>query len=271
MSGDEQKQDNVALSIAGKGGLPPRDTPLLKEGCWVPSCNYEPRRDGRAVDLLLLHYTATPTNDYALELLTTKEGGVSSHYLIDGEGNILQLVAEEHRAWHAGQAVWAGESDINSCSIGIEIQNQGAALARVPAYGRAQMGAVLALCKDIVTRHNIVPSRVLAHSDVAPLRKQDPGAHFDWGLLAAQGVGLVVSPGRPADGVLALEGPSDILGLQRQLARIGYGVCETGNLDELTVAVITAFQRHYRPELVDGIADHSTVEAVSLLLEAIEA
>lgn len=249
----------------------PQDTALLKPGCWVPSLNCEPRRAGRAVDMLLLHYTATPTVDYALELLTTKEGGVSSHYLIDGEGEILQLVAEGERAWHAGEASWGGETDINSCSIGIEIQNQGAALARVPDYGKAQMQAVLALSKDIVTRHNIAPGRVLAHSDVAPHRKQDPGAHFDWGMLAAHGVGLVVAPTIAADGVAALLSADEVAGLQAELSEIGYGLEISGEMDERTRLVITAFQRHYRPALVDGIADRSTVEAIGLLRRAIKA
>ncbi|GJM03977.1 MAG: N-acetylmuramoyl-L-alanine amidase [Rhodomicrobium sp.] len=249
----------------------PQGSVLVGPGCWVPSCNFEPRKNDGKIDLLLLHYTATPTNDYALELLTTKAGGVSSHYLIDGEGCILQLVSEEQRAWHAGEASWAGERDINSCSIGIEIQNQGAALARVPEYGRAQMQAVLALCKDITTRYNIAPSRVLAHSDVAPLRKQDPGAHFNWELLAQHGVGIVVSPHCEPDGVLAIKTADELLSLQSDLAAIGYGATTSGEMDPLTVAVITAFQRHYRPALVDGVADRSTVEAISLLLEAIEA
>lgn len=248
----------------------PHDTALVSADCWVPSCNFEPRRAGRAVDMLLIHYTATPTNDYALHLLTTPEGGVSSHYLVDGEGGILQLVAEKHRAYHAGEAIWAGEEDINSCSIGIEIQNQGAALARVPAYGRAQMAAVTALCEDIVKRHNIAPARVLGHSDVAPHRKQDPGAHFDWKRLADAGVGLWVVPKAAASDAAVELGENDIALLQEKLRQIGYGLDVTGRLDERTGLVITAFQRHYRPVLVTGIVDLSTLEAVDLLLDAID-
>ena len=104
------------------------------------------------------------------------------------------MVAEKYRAWHAGVAEWAGETDINSCSIGIEIQNQGYALERVPPYGEAQMAAVTELCADIVERNKIKLHRVLGHSDVAPHRKQDPGAHFDWSLLAKRGVGHWLSP-----------------------------------------------------------------------------
>lgn len=248
----------------------PNDTALVGADGWVPSCNFEARRGERAVDMLLIHYTATPTNDYALQLLTTPEGGVSSHYLVDGEGGILQLVAEADRAYHAGEALWAGESDVNSCSIGIEIQNQGAALARVPAYGRAQMAAVRALCADIVKRHNIPKSRVLGHSDVAPHRKQDPGAHFDWKGLAADGIGHWVEPKHAPSDVAAGLGENDIALLQEKLRQIGYGVDVTGVLDGRSVLVITAFQRHYRPALVSGIVDLGTLEAVDLLLDAID-
>lgn len=272
----------TGVNDAGKSGgsepcegsvLPenPRECVLVKEGDWIASPNFNERRDGACADLLLLHYTATPTNDYALELLTSPAAGVSSHYLVDGEGRIIQMVSEAKRAWHAGEAEWAGNKDINSCSIGIEIQNQGYALARPPAYGRAQMAAVVRLCEDIVARHKIAPSRVLAHSDVAPHRKQDPGAHFDWGMLAAHGVGLVVSPTAAADGAAVPLSADEVAGLQAELFEIGYGLEISGEMDERTRLVITAFQRHYRPALVDGIADRSTVEAIGLLRRAIKA
>ena len=222
----------------------PTDTALLKEGDWVPSVNFNERRptvdlcgagDGQnptvKIDLLLLHYTATPTNDYALQLLTTPEGGVSSHYLIDGQGRIIQMVAEKHRAWHAGEAEWAGEADINSCSIGIEIQNQGAALERVPAYGVAQMAAVTELCADIVKRHKISPNRVLGHSDVAPHRKQDPGAHFDWARLAKRGIGLWLDPDDFTDNKCPDLQEASLMDLQKKFVAIGYGLEITGELD----------------------------------------
>ena len=245
----------------------PNDTSLLTPECWVPSPNFGLRAEGCAIDMLLLHYTATPTNAYALELLTSCEAGVSSHYLIDGEGRIFQLVAEEHRAWHAGDAFWAGQSDINSCSIGIEIQNQGAALAKVPAYGKAQMEAVVALCKDIVRRHNITPQRVLGHSDVAPHRKQDPGAHFDWQRLAGEGVGLWFDQTDLGDEreALLLRARDEIKGLQEKLCEIGYGLDITGEFDERTHLVITAFQRHYRPCFVNGVLDRQTADLIDLL------
>ncbi len=262
----------------------PADTALLRPGDWVPSVNFNERRatvnlcgPGSAqpacvkIDMLLLHYTATPTNDYALELLTTAEGGVSSHYLVDGRGRIIQMVAETHRAWHAGVAEWAGETDINSCSIGIEIQNQGAALERVPPYGEMQMAAVTELCVDIVKRHKIKPHRVLGHSDVAPHRKQDPGAHFDWSRLAEQGVGHWLSPTELNEfEVLSLD-EAALGDLQRKLVAIGYGLEVTGDYDQRTALVITAFQRHYRPCRVDGQLDQQTIELIDQLLDKIKA
>ena len=249
----------------------PAECPLVSSEDWIPSCNFEPRKNDGTIDMLLMHYTATPTTATALELLTTKEGGVSSHYLVDGEGRIMQLVAEKNRAWHAGEAVWVGESDINSCSIGIEIQNQGAALDVLPPYGRRQMEAVVALSKDIVKRHNIPAHRVLAHSDVAPHRKQDPGVHFDWRRLALEGVGLWVEAegGVPGSELVLLE--QDVRDLQQKLLRFGYGLELTGLYDERTALVVTALQRHFRPARVDGVVDAETVRVLDLLLEAMKA
>lgn len=262
----------------------PTDTALLKSEDWVPSVNFNERRatvnlcgSGAVqtacvkIDMLLLHYTATPTNDYALQLLTTAEGGVSSHYLVDGRGRIIQMVAEKYRAWHAGVAEWAGEIDINSCSIGIEIQNQGYALERVPPYGEVQMAAVTELCADIVKRHKIKPHRVLGHSDVAPHRKQDPGAHFDWSRLAKRGVGHWLSPEECEEFAPLHLNEVSLCELQRKLVAIGYGLEVTGEFDQRTELVITAFQRHYRPFKVNGQLDQQTIDLVDQLLDEIKA
>lgn len=245
----------------------PDDSALVKADCWVPSPNFSERRNGARVDLLLMHYTATPTNAYALELLTSKEAGVSSHYLIDGEGRILQLVGERYRAWHAGCSCWAGVEDINSCSIGIEIQNQGAALVRLPAYGRVQMDAVEALTKDIVQRHDIPPCRVLAHSDVAPHRKQDPGAHFNWQRLALVGVGLFVEADVEGGYEAASLDKTGLMEFQDKLSAFGYKLDVTGEMDERTTMVVAAFQRHYRPRLVSSVIDKETLVLMDLLLK----
>lgn len=265
----------------------PSDTPLLQEGDWVPSPNYNERRATVnlcgadavqtpcvKIDMLLLHYTATPTNAYALELLTTEEGGVSSHYLVDGRGRIIQMVAEKNRAWHAGVSEWAGEKDINSCSIGIEIQNQGYALDRVPPYGDAQMAAVTELCADITKRYEIKPYRVLGHSDVAPHRKQDPGAHFNWKQLAEAGAGIWLEGGDEKTLHEEISCPAlkraELIELQGKLFAIGYGLDVTGEFDQRTQLVVTAFQRHYRPQKVDGQLDRQTIELIDQLLNVIK-
>ena len=167
---------------------------------------------------------------------------------------------------------WAGETDINSRSIGIEIVNPGHEFG-YRDFPLRQVAAVISLCKSIVTRRGpIPPERVLAHSDVAPGRKQDPGERFPWPLLYDSGIGHWV---RPAS--LTLEGPTllpgnegeTVLRLQRALASYGYGIQETGRYDERTRDVVAAFQRHFRPARVDGIADASTVRTLRALIETL--
>jgi N-acetylmuramoyl-L-alanine amidase len=237
-----------------------------------PAVNFEPRRNGMRPSMLLLHYTGMTSAEKACEWLCADESRVSCHYLVDEEGRITQMVGEAMRAWHAGDSYWAGETDINSASIGIEIQNPG----HGPAYTNfpeAQMQAVEALSLDIALRHRIRPERVLAHSDVAPWRKSDPGEKFDWGRLAGAGVGLWREPaliegdagfGRGDEG-------DDIARLQKAFGRYGYRIEATGVFDEATEFVVAAFQRHFRPALVSGRADHSTIRTLNRLLEAVGA
>lgn len=224
-----------------------------------PSPNIEPRRLG-APSILLLHYTGLATVEKSIEVLSRPDCKVSCHYVIGEDGGITQMVAEAMRAWHAGVAVWAGETDINSASIGIEIQNAGHD-AGLPEYPAVQMHAVLALSRDIVRRHAISPERVLAHSDVAPARKIDPGERFDWGWLAARGIGHWVEPAAADEADVGL-GPGsegeEIRAIQDMLARYGYGVERHGRLDQATMKVVAAFQRHFRPQRVDGRVDRST-------------
>lgn len=242
------------------------DSPLAT--LWCPSPNHEPRLEGGAPDMLVLHYTAMASAEASLDWLTTPESKVSSHYLVDEEGRIIQMVAEEARAWHAGQSFWAGETDLNSRSIGIEIQNLGHMEDPLPPYPEPQMQAVEALCRDILRRHIIPADRIVAHSDIAPARKQDPGEAFDWQRLARAGIGLWVEPAATAgEGALSLgdEGEA-VLKLQQALAAYGYGVEETGTFGRGLENVVTAFQRHFRQARVDGRADSSTMETLSRLL-----
>lgn len=232
-----------------------------------PSPNHGERAGGRRPDAIILHYTGMATAEGALSWLRTPESQVSSHYVVFEDGAVHQLVAESRRAWHAGQSSWAGEGDLNSASIGIEIVNPGHD-GGLPDFPDGQIEAVIALCRDCATRWAIAPERVLAHSDVAPLRKADPGERFPWRRLHAAGVGHFVEPARPKVGGYFQRGErgQPIEALQSMLAFYGYAVDISGEFDCLTEAVVRAFQRHFRPERVDGIADVSTIETLHRLI-----
>ncbi|WP_432287900.1 N-acetylmuramoyl-L-alanine amidase [Aminobacter sp. BA135] len=234
------------------------------------SPNFGQRRDGMKPDMIVLHYTGMETGDGAESWLCNPESEVSSHYLVHEDGRIVQMVREGDRAWHAGKSSWRGETDINSCSVGIEIVNPGHALG-YSAFPRRQMRAVIELCLGIAERHNVAPERVLAHSDVALGRKVDPGEKFSWRMLAQSGIGHWVAPSprngrallQPGDGGAAVEE------LQSMLALYGYGVEITGRLDAQTVVTVQAFQRHFRTSCVDGVVDASTVSTLRRLLAAL--
>jgi N-acetylmuramoyl-L-alanine amidase len=218
--------------------------------------------------MLLLHYTGMRSAAAAIAWLARADSKVSCHYVIDVDGRITQQVPEALRAWHAGLSYWAGETDINSCSIGIEIQNPGHQMG-YHDFPELQMRAVAALSRDICKRHSIAPQRVVAHSDVAPLRKIDPGEKFDWGALARDGVGAWVQPSPPQvddTGLTAHAPPATIRAAQALFRRYGYDMDLTGTLDTKTVAVITAFQRHFRPLRVDGVLDLSTLATLECLI-----
>jgi N-acetylmuramoyl-L-alanine amidase len=232
----------------------------------VASPNFDERQGG-APDMILLHYTGMADAEAALARLIDPAAKVSSHYFVHEDGRILQLVSEARRAWHAGEALWDGDSDINSRSIGIEIVNPGHDLG-YPDFPRAQIVAVTALCRDIMKRTSIRADRVLAHSDVSPLRKQDPGEKFPWDLLHKKGVGHFVTQAPLTEGPVLKPGDRGeaVTMLQTMLARYGYGLPVTGEFDATTAAVVMAFQRHFRPARVDGIADASTVATLRDLL-----
>lgn len=244
------------------------DTTLTCDLC--PSPNHGERRVGRKPDAIILHYTGMPTAEGAIERLCDPASEVSCHYLVLEDGRLVQLVSEARRAWHAGAGSWKGETDINSASIGIEIVNFGHD-GNLPPYPPRQIEAIAALCSDIAARHAIAPERILAHSDVAPRRKRDPGEHFPWRHLNDLGVGHYVTPDPPRDGGL---GPGDrgeaVLALQTMLAHYGYSVSPSAAFDTETFAVLNAFQRHFRQQRVDGIADLSTIETLRKLVDALD-
>jgi N-acetylmuramoyl-L-alanine amidase len=234
-----------------------------------PSPNHGERKDGCAPSCLVLHYTGMETAAGALHQLCNPVAQVSSHYLVLEDGRIIQLVPETRRAWHAGAGCWQGERDMNSASIGIEIVNPGHDFG-YPDFPETQIEATIALCRDIVERWKMRADRVIAHSDMAPLRKKDPGEKFPWQRFAASGVGHFVPPRPIADGRFFQRGEEGqpIEALQAMLALYGYDLPITGVFDPLTEAVVTAFQRHFRPDRVDGIADRSTIETLRDLIRA---
>ena len=235
----------------------------------APSPNHGERRGGGAPDMIVLHYTGMESAAAALARLCEPAAEVSAHYFVHEDGRIIQLVAEARRAWHAGESVWAGDADVNSRSIGIEIVNPGHEFG-YPDFPDKQIEAVIALCRDIIARHSIRADRVLAHSDVAPLRKQDPGEKFPWPRLHRAGVGHWVKPAAIAKGPALAPGERGeaVASLQSMLARYGYGIAVTGDYDEATAAVVAAFQRHFRPARVDRITDGSTLTTLTDLLAA---
>jgi N-acetylmuramoyl-L-alanine amidase len=244
----------------------PSDSSLVAEVRASP--NHGERKAGGAPDIIVLHYTGMADAEAALAKLCKPESQVSAHYFVHEDGRIIQCVPEARRAWHAGKSGWAGETDINSRSIGIEIVNPGHQFG-YPDFPPRQIAAVTALCRGIVARRGIRPDRVLAHSDVAPSRKQDPGEKFPWPLLARSGVGLWVEPiPIVADShKLALGKTGEEVRLfQSKLADYGYPVELNGNYDEAMRDVVAAFQRHFRPELIDGVTDESTRETLRHLL-----
>ena len=227
--------------------LGPLENPPMR---YVPSPNHSERT--RPVSIIVLHYTATSTLESAVRILTTPNTPkpVSSHYVVGVDGEVVQLVPEDRRAQHAGISYWRGETDLNSASIGIEIVNMGPdANGNHPPFPDAQIEAVCRLCHDIQEHYPITD--VVGHSDVAPKRKQDPGAAFPWRRLAAEGIGLWT------DEFVASDTPNAKL-----LASIGYDVSDPA-------AALLAFQRHYYPEAIlsGGKRTHERLAAVERLFQ----
>ncbi|MEO9469307.1 N-acetylmuramoyl-L-alanine amidase [Parasphingorhabdus sp.] len=222
------------------------------ETIWTPSPNFDQRK--LPVTILVMHYTGMKDAASAINWLANPDAKVSAHYVVTEDGQIVQMVNEENRAWHAGRGYWRGIEDVNSASIGIEIVNPGHEWGYVP-FPEEQMDSVTRLASEIVGRHNIVKSNIIGHSDLAPARKQDPGELFDWGRLARHG--------------LALERPTKNLfdpiwtdgGFMLALERFGYDI--TAKKD-----AVVAFQRRFRQENIDGIIDGETrAILLSLMLD----
>lgn len=236
-----------------------------------PSPNHGPRPAGRAIDILLLHYTGMTSAEGSLQWLCHPRSKVSCHYFVFEDGRVVRLVPEDRRAWHAGVSFWAGETDINSRSIGIEIANPGHEFG-YPDFPPVQIEAVIALCRGILQRHPIPPGRVLGHSDVALERKRDPGEKFPWRQLAESGIGRWIEPApivdEPGTALTVGRFGREVADLQGNLRDYGYRITPTGAFDWQTELVVFAFQRHFRPQRVDGRADASTRTTLTRLLAA---
>nr|WP_248291604.1 N-acetylmuramoyl-L-alanine amidase [Neoroseomonas marina] len=216
--------------------------PLTLRVIDAPSPNQDDRPDGVPVDTLILHYTGMRTGPDAIDRLRDPAAKVSSHYVVEEDGTVFRLVPEQRRAAHAGISHWRGHTALNGRSIGIEIVNPGHEWGYRP-FPALQMAAVCDLCLEIIARHPIPARNVVAHSDVAPDRKEDPGELFDWDGLARNGVGLWPrhDPAPPPDAAtLPL------------LGTIGY------RTDLPLPVLVTAFQRHWLQHRTDGIADADT-------------
>jgi N-acetylmuramoyl-L-alanine amidase len=259
---------NPALNIAATPRLFTADSRHVHD--IVPAANHEPRKGMSRPDMLVLHYTGMASAAKAIRWLAVPESRVSCHYVIDEAGRITQMVPERLRAWHAGVSCWQGETDLNSASVGIEIQNPGHEDG-YHDFPEVQIAAVMALSRDIVTRNAIPAARVLAHSDIAPLRKIDPGEKFPWARLAAEGLGAWVAPSPITAGGFQLS-PGDsgasVSAAQQTFATYGYHLPATGIYDPLTEHVVRAFQRHFRPARCDGRLDLSTLATLERLLQA---
>ena len=223
------------------------------------SPNFSDRPPGFDIDLLLMHYTGMESAEAAIERLCDPEAKVSAHYVIDEDGTVTALVPEDKTAWHAGQSCWQGKIGMNQRSIGIEIVNPGHEFG-YQDFPAAQMVALEALSKGILSRHPIPKRFVLGHSDVAPMRKEDPGERFDWQGLAEKGIGLwpQTTEVEPVGGT--------VRDVQLSLRNIGYCVPVDGEDNAVYRAILKAFQRHWRPKTVDGKADKDT----RIMLAAVE-
>lgn len=205
----------------------------------TPSPNFDERK--APVSLLVLHYTGMPDAASAINWLANPESKVSAHYVVTEDGQVIRMVAEDKRAWHAGKSYWRGITDINSASIGIEIVNPGHEWGYRP-FPDTQMQSLVPLVNDIVQRYRITRGNVVGHSDIAPARKQDPGELFPWHMLARLRLALP----RPTKNLMDPHWTDS--GFMLALERFGYDITDQE-------AAVVAFQRRFRPEMIDGIVD----------------
>ena len=223
----------------------------------LPSPNQDDRQ-GVPIDMLILHYTGMRSAQEAIDRLRDPAAHVSSHYVVDEDGGVLRLVPEEGSAWHAGVSYWRGRTELNARSLGIEIVNPGHEWG-YRDFPVLQLAVVCDLCLAILSRHAIPACNIVAHSDVAPDRKEDPGERFDWRGLAQNGVGLWPQDVPDLGTTGAVRDAASLRDVRAALGEIGYRVAPEGVFDPALAAVLRAFQRHWRPEAITGQADAGTL------------
>ena len=258
----------------------PENKTITDKGTYYVDTAYPAKGMNDRVRFLIMHYTAL---DDSVSLKTLTEEEVSAHYLVpehpawkNNKPVVLQLVPEEKRAWHAGVSNWHGRINLNDSSIGIEIVNPGYTLNALTnnktwyAYNEKQVDAISVLAKDIIERYQITPDNVLGHSDIAPLRKSDPGKLFPWEKLSTRGIGAWPDA-ETVYKYLAGRSPDEqgnIAEIQQALSQYGYDkIPQTGELDKETRETISAFQMHFRPGNISGNADAQTEAIAKALVE----
>ena len=250
---------SASAGFEGRAASPP---PVSDADTRLDSPNQRDRPPGAVVDTLILHYTGMQTGAAAIARLCDPAAEVSAHYVVEEDGRVFRLVPEHRRAAHAGVSAWQGREMLNDSSIGVEIVNPGHEWGYRP-FPAAQIVAVRRLCQGILGRHPIPAARVLGHSDIAPDRKQDPGELFPWRELARHGVGLWPDGGDDlGNGDLgsgdALDDAAGLAPVRASLRAIGYATEPSGGMDARLAVALRAFQRHWRPETVNGSADRGT-------------
>ena len=226
----------------------------------LKSPNFDDRT--QEIKYLVLHYTGMATGQEAIDQLCSAEAKVSAHYLAEENGEIFSLVPEEKRAWHAGVSKWEDDVGLNDLSIGVEIVNSGHPYpgyeSEYKPFPEVQMKSVIQLSKIIIKKYNIKPWHVLGHSDIAWRRKIDPGELFDWKRLSQEGIGLWADLPQDIENL-----KFDINDFLNKLASFGY---DTDGADENPSEIITAFQRHFRTDNIDGQLDAETLTILDYLL-----
>jgi N-acetylmuramoyl-L-alanine amidase len=235
--------------------------------------NFDDRPDGAPIDMLVMHYTGMESGEAAFHRLCDPHAKVSAHYIVHEDGAVVNLVPEARRAWHAGISCWRGISALNDRSVGIEIVNPGHEFGYRP-FPAAQMQAVIKLSQEIIARHNIEARNVVGHSDIAPLRKEDPGELFDWKGLAKNGVGLWHGVKRVWRGGEVLVKPgtegTDVAMVQKMLSDYGYHIRVDGNYGPKTETIIKAFKRHFVPEQLNVSWDKLSQKRLEALLKVVD-